>query len=79
MTNWKTTVASIIAAIGVGFTQSSDPTLKAIGTILTCLGTVLFGLVAKDFNVHGGTVAQGTPPLVQAESLSEGKQMEVKP
>jgi hypothetical protein len=59
----------------------SDPTLHAIGVILTGIGSLLIGLTAKDHDVHGGTVAQATPPAVQAQSLAEGAQInkEAKP
>ncbi len=72
--NWKTTVSGIVTALGVALTQMSDPTLHAIGVILTGIGSLLIGLTAKDHDVHGGTVAQATPPLVQAQSLAEGEQ-----
>ena len=51
--SWKTTVAGIVTAIGVGFSQSSDPTLQFIGKILLLIGPIIFGVVAKDFNVSG--------------------------
>ena len=53
MKSWKTTVAGIVTAIGVGFSQSSDPTLQFIGKILLLIGPIIFGVVAKDFNVSG--------------------------
>jgi hypothetical protein len=58
MANWKTTVAGIVTAIGVGFSQSSDPTLQTIGKILIVVGPVIFGYVAKDGDVTGGTRKQ---------------------
>lgn len=58
MTSWKTTLCGLITALGVGCTQSSDPTLQFIGKILTVMGPILFGLAAKDHNVTGGTKEQ---------------------
>jgi hypothetical protein len=58
MKSWKTTVAGIITAIGVGFMQSDDPTLQLIGKILAVVGPIIFGITAKDADVTGGTRAQ---------------------
>jgi hypothetical protein len=57
-TNWKTTLAGIITAIGVGFSQATDPTLQFIGKILLLVGPLLLGAMAKDHNVTGGTKEQ---------------------
>lgn len=73
MTNWMPTVAGFLAAFGVLLTQITDPPwVKTVGMILGAAGTALLGLVAKQYNVHGGTVAQATPPAVQAETVKEG-------
>jgi hypothetical protein len=53
MKNWKTTVAGIVTAIGVGFTQSNDPMLQMIGKVLVVVGPIILGVVAKDLNVTG--------------------------
>lgn len=53
MKNWKTTVGGLLLAIGTPLSQSSDETLKYIGTIMTALGALILGLAAKDFNVTG--------------------------
>jgi hypothetical protein len=74
--SWKTTLAGIVTAIGAGLSQTDDPTLKIIGQILMVLGPIIFGVVAKDSNVHGGTVPQGTPLAVQAEMMKEGREMQ---
>jgi hypothetical protein len=58
--SWKTTLFGALTAAGAGMVLSSDPTVQIIGKILTILGPVLFGLFAKDSNVTGGTVDQGT-------------------
>ena len=58
ITSWKTTLCGLITALGVGCLQSTDPTLQLIGKILAVLGPILFGVVAKDFDVHGGTRQQ---------------------
>ena len=75
MTNWMPTVAGLLAAIGGALTQMDNPTIKSIGTIMAAVGTILLGLVAKQFNVHGGTVAQATPPAVQEQTLVEGVEL----
>jgi fructose-1-phosphate kinase PfkB-like protein len=74
MINWKTTVSGIVAALGVALTQINDPIIHAIGVILSGVGALLVSLTAKDYNVHGGTVAQATPPAVQASSEAQGVQ-----
>lgn len=48
MRDWKTTVGGIVAAAGIAFTQSDNPTLKTAGAIMTALGTVFFGYHASD-------------------------------
>jgi hypothetical protein len=53
MKNWKTTVAGIVTAVGVGFTQSDDPTLQFIGKVLMVVGPIILGVAAKDLNVTG--------------------------
>jgi hypothetical protein len=70
--NWMPTVAGLIAAIGAGLVAANEPSLHLIGVILSVVGTALLGFVAKQYNVHGGTVAQATPPSVQAKSAIEG-------
>ena len=76
MTNWMPTVAGFLAAFGVLLTQITDPPwVKTVGMIMGAAGTALLGLVAKQYNVHGGTKAQATPPAVQEKSLEEGKEV----
>jgi len=58
MSNWKTTLAGVITAIGVGFSQSNDPTLQFIGKILVVIGPVILGYLAKDYDVTGGNRPQ---------------------
>jgi hypothetical protein len=72
MKSWRTTVAGIITAIGVGFSQSNDPTLQLIGKILIVVGPVIFGLVAKDSSVTGGSIPQASPPGVALKSDALG-------
>ena len=48
MKNYKTTLCGVISAIGAGFTQSPNPTLQAIGQLLTPLGLALTGWFASD-------------------------------
>ena len=73
MVNWMPTVAGFLAAFGVMLTQITDPPwVKTVGMILGAAGTALLGLVAKQYNVHGGTVPQATPPSVQEQTKLEG-------
>jgi hypothetical protein len=66
------TVAGLLAAIGAGLVAVNEPSLRLPGIILNVLGTAMLGVVAKQYNVHGGTVPQATPLAVQAETLKEG-------
>jgi membrane-bound ClpP family serine protease len=74
MTNWKTSAVGIILIIlGMVGIKFSCVDAVAGGAIITAgLGF----LAAKDFNVHGGTVPQGTPSKVEEKSQSMGQ---VKP
>ena len=74
MKNWKTSVAGILAAIGLALSANSNPTIKLIGEVVSIVGTVLFALAAKDGNVTGGSVPQATPPGVDAISNQMGVQ-----
>ena len=74
MKNWMPTVAGLLAAIGAGLVAVNEPELRLPGIILNVIGTAMLGVVAKQYNVHGGTVAQATPPAVQAEIVREGKE-----
>ena len=69
MISWMPTAAGLIAAIGVAFLGSGEPVLHLPGVILSCIGTAALGLVAKQFNIHGGTVAAPTPPEVAAKVM----------
>ena len=78
MKSWKTTVSGLITAIGAALMQNDDATLKLIGQILIVLGPILFGLSAKDAQVHGGTIAQATPAAVQVQTAVEGAELTAK-
>ena len=78
MTNWMPTVAGLLAAIGGILSGNADPTIKTIGMVVAAIGTALLGLVAKQYNVHGGTVAQATPPAVQVQMAVEGAALAAK-
>jgi hypothetical protein len=78
MTNWMPTVAGFFAALGGLLSAFDDPTVKLIGQIMTAVGVALLGLVAKQYNVHGGTVAQATPAAVQEQMKEEGAVLDVK-
>ena len=48
-TSWRTSVGGAMAAIGMILSQATEPAwAKAIGQILTALGTVLIGFTAQD-------------------------------
>jgi hypothetical protein len=72
MKNWKTTVAGFITAVGVALSQSDDEILQLIGKALMVIGPIIFGVVAKDSNVTGGSVPQATPPGVQESTKAMG-------
>ena len=79
MVNWMTTLAGFLAAFGVLLSQITDPPwIKTVGLIAGAAGTALLGLTAKQYNVHGGTVSQATPPIVQEETLEKGIALEEK-
>ena len=78
MVNWMPTVAGLLAAIGMGFVASGEQELHLIGVILSVVGTAMLGIVSKQFNVHGGTVAQATPAAIQAKMKEEGQELDCK-
>jgi hypothetical protein len=53
MRSWKTTVSGVLIAVGTWLTNNEDGNLKVIGQVLTFVGTVLLGFMAKDYNVSG--------------------------
>lgn len=67
MINWMPTVAGLLAAIGQGFLVSGEPVLHLPGIVLSVIGIAALGVVSKQFNVHGGTKVQPTPPEVEAK------------
>jgi hypothetical protein len=71
MTNWMPTLAGFLAALGP-LLVVIDPSLRIVGGVIGAVGVALLGIVSKQYNVHGGTVPQATPPKVQAETLKEG-------
>jgi len=66
MISWMPTVAGFLAALGP-LLIVVDPSLKVIGGIIGAIGVALLGVVSKQYNVHGGTVAAPTPPEVQVK------------
>jgi len=72
MVSWMTSVAGILAAVGLGLSQMDNPTIKLIGQIMSVVGTALLGLAAKQFNVTGGSVPQASPPGVANKSDALG-------
>ena len=60
MPNWKTTLAGLIAGIAVAFANYAGP--NTWQGYLAALGPVVIGILAKDFNVTGGTVPNTLTP-----------------
>lgn len=56
--NWKTTTCGALIAVGMYLSQQEDAMLKLIGQGLVVIAPIIFGLVAKDHNVTGGTKEQ---------------------
>lgn len=63
--SWKTTIASLISAIGsfILYAQVSHyvtfpPLLIGIAMFMHLGGLASFGIVAKDYNVTGGSIGQ---------------------
>lgn len=56
--SWLTTLFGALTAAGAGLLQTDDPIIKTIGQVLSVLGPIALGLVAKDSRVTGGTVQQ---------------------
>lgn len=54
--NWKTTLFGIIAGAGMLMSNSNNPTIKAIGTLIVATGVGAMGANAKDNNVTGGSI-----------------------
>ncbi len=65
MKNWKTTLAGLIAGLPVMADalitayQAGAFTGKTGAQLVLGIGLVLFGALAKDHNVTGGTIQQG--------------------
>lgn len=72
MTNWMPTAAGFLAAFGLLLSQMDNPTVKLVGLILGAAGTAMLGLVAKQFNITGGSVPQASPPGVAIKSDALG-------
>jgi hypothetical protein len=53
LTNWKTTVAGILGAVGAYLISQPDPVLHTIGQILVVVAPILLGVAAKDASVSG--------------------------
>ncbi len=52
MTNWKTTLGGILAAIGQFLQTVEDPSwVRMVGQIIAAAGLFLLGASARDFNV----------------------------
>ena len=60
MPNWKTTIAGLIAGLAVAYANYSGP--NTWQGYIAALGPVAIGILAKDFNVTGGTVPNTLTP-----------------
>jgi hypothetical protein len=57
--NWKTTLAGCVTAALMALANyKGDNTWQGY---LACIGPVVIGVLAKDFNVTGGTVQNDAP------------------
>jgi len=62
--NWKTSATGIgIGAAKIGYELYKTGNLT-VDNLVTAVGIALVGLIAKDFNVSGGTINQN-PPVEQ--------------
>ena len=77
MKSWKTTISGLAAIIVAGCVSLKYIT-PDMGVIILGVIAGILGFVSKDNNVHGGTVAQATPPTVQVQTLTEGRVMVAK-
>ncbi len=53
MKNKKTTLGGLLAAIGTALTASNDAVFHTVGVVITAVGSLLLGTMAKDHNVSG--------------------------
>lgn len=59
MKSWKTTLFGAVGALGVYFTNITDPSyFHIIGQVLSAIAMFGLGAVAKDSNVTGGNTPQ---------------------
>lgn len=69
MKNWKTTLFGVIGGLATLFgphLQGGAGPAVTIGNVVTAGALILLGLVAKDSNVTGGSVAQTPEALNRA-------------
>lgn len=65
MANWKTALAGLLAGLAVAWANYSGP--NTWQGYVSALGPVAVGLLAKDFNVTGGTVSSNAVPPTPSE------------
>jgi len=53
MKSYKTTIAGLLASVGLLLAGNDQPTISAIGRIMEAVGLLLVGSMAKDHNVTG--------------------------
>ena len=69
MNNWKTTAAGVLAAVAMAWANYSGA--NTWQGYLSCLGPVVIGALAKDWNTHS-TVAQTqtATAVAQADAIN---------
>ena len=73
MISWMPTVGGILTGFGLLLSQiPGHPNVSLAGLIIAAAGAAFTGATSKQWNVHGGTVAQATPPEVQEQTRTEG-------
>ena len=63
MVNWKTTLCGLIAGVATALANYTGP--NNWQGYVSAAALVALGIIAKDFNVTGGTVASGTTPAAK--------------
>ncbi len=71
MTNWMTTIPGI-AAILIGLAVQFNWFTPAQGVSILAAATGIIGILAKQFNVTGGSIPQASPPGVALKSDALG-------
>ena len=79
MISWMPTVGGILTGFGLLLSQiPGHPNVSLAGLIIAAAGAAFTGATSKQWNVHGGTVAQATPIAVQEQMTVEGAVLDAK-